>query len=148
MPAAQVVLDPGDGGDIDRVAGEYPVAHRESVPGDGHADDDLRCVTATVLAVAALPRGGMGLLAGHLTAPDVAVLVALIFLVALEVQRGGVVEDHLDVQVEQIGDAVEDGLFDHVLARFQKVHGAVQLVQFQPCVPSMCASSLSHCSWQ
>jgi hypothetical protein len=62
-------------------------------------------------------------------------LVAAILLVDLEVQRGGVVEDHLDVQIEQIGHPVEDGLLDGLLVRFQEVHGAVKLVQFQPCVP-------------
>ena len=46
-------------------------------------------------------------------------------------QRGGVVEDHFHVQIEQIGDPVEDGLLDGFLVRFQEVHGAVKRVQFQ-----------------
>ena len=46
-------------------------------------------------------------------------------------ERGGVVEDHLDVEVEQVGDPVKDGLLDGLLVGFQKVHGTVELVQLQ-----------------
>lgn len=60
-----------------------------------------------------------------------AVLVTLVFLVDLEVQRGGVVEDDLDIKVEQVGHAVVDGLLDGFLVRLQEVHGTVKLVQFE-----------------
>ncbi len=61
-----------------------------------------------------------------------AVPVAFVFLVDLEVQRGGVVEDHLDIEVEQVGHAVVDGLLDGFLIRFQEVHGTIELMQFEP----------------
>ena len=35
LPAAEVCLDLGHRGDVDRIAGKNPVAYRESVPGDG-----------------------------------------------------------------------------------------------------------------
>lgn len=50
-------------------------------------------------------------------------------------QRSGVVEDHLDVEIEQVGHLVEDGLLDGLLVRFQEVHGAVKLVQLQSLRP-------------
>lgn len=135
LPAAQVFLDPGHRGDVDRVAGKHPVAHREAVAGHRHADHDLRCIATAVLAVTALAGRGVDLLARQSAAVNLAVPVALIFLVGFEVQRGGVVEDHLDVEIEQVGDPVEDGLLDRFLVRLQKVHGAVELVQLQSLRP-------------
>ena len=71
-----------------------------------------------ILAVPALPRCGVGLLAGRLAAADVAILVATVLVVVY-------------VEIEQVGHPVEDGLLDGVLVRFQEVHGAIELVQFQ-----------------
>ena len=76
LPAAQVFLDLGDRGDVDRVARKDPVAHRESVPGDRQTDHDLGRVAAAVLAVTAFPRGSVGLLAGRGAAVNLALFVA------------------------------------------------------------------------
>ena len=62
---------------------------------------------------------------------DLTVLVAFVFLIDLEVQRSGVVEDYVYVQIEQIGHSVEDGLLDGFLVCLQEVCGAVELVQLQ-----------------
>jgi len=70
-------------------------------------------------------RGGIDLLARQRAAVNLAVLVAFVFLVDLEVQRGGVVEDDFHVEIEQVSHAVVDGLFAGFLVRFQEVHGAV-----------------------
>ena len=131
MPATKVFLDLGHRGDVYRVAGEYPVTHRESVTCDRQTDHDLWCVATTVLAVTSFPGGSIGLFARRRAAVNLAVLVAFVFLVGLEGQRGGVVEDHLHVKIEQVSDPKEDGLLDGFLVRLQEVHGAVELVQFQ-----------------
>jgi hypothetical protein len=81
--------------------------------------------------VTALAGSGIALLARQSAAVNLAALVTLVFLVGFKVQRGGVVEDYLHVQIEQVGYPVEDGLLDGFLVRLQKVHGAVERVQFQ-----------------
>src|SRR3989304_8313180 len=96
LPATKVFLDLGHRGDVYRVAGEYPVTHRKSVAGDRQTDHDLWCVATAVLAVTSFPGGSIGLLARRRAALNLAVLVAFVFLVGLEVHRGRVVEDHLN----------------------------------------------------
>ncbi len=56
---------------------------------------------------------------------------ALVVQVDFEVQRRAVVEQHLDVQIEQVGHAVEDLPLDGLLVGFQEVHRAVQMLQRQ-----------------
>jgi hypothetical protein len=65
------------------------VTHRESVPRDRHAHHDLRRIASAVLAVTTLSGGGIGLFPRSLTALDLPLLVAAIFIVDFEVQRGG-----------------------------------------------------------
>lgn len=67
---------------------------------------------------------------------DLTILVAFIFLVDLEVQRGGVVEDYVHAQIEQIVHLVEDGLLDGFLS-LSAGSGAVELMQLQCLALSM-----------
>jgi hypothetical protein len=47
----------------------------------------------------------------------------------LEVQRGGVVEDELHIEIEQIGQAEVERLLDGLLGGFEEVHGAIQMLE-------------------
>ncbi len=58
-PGAQVVLDPGDGGDVGGVAGQHPGPDRHAVARDREGDDHLRLVVAAFLAVAAPAQRGV-----------------------------------------------------------------------------------------
>src|SRR4051812_31523789 len=60
---------------------------------------------------------------------DVLCVVAAIGLVDFEVQRRGVVEQHLHAQVQQIGHAVEDLSLDGLLVGLHEVHRPVQVLQ-------------------
>jgi hypothetical protein len=76
-----------------------------------------------------LPRGRVALPAGGLTPPNLPFPIAFVFVVNLEVQRGGVVEEKIDIQIQEIGDLMEQRLFDAFPVRFEKVHGPVQMMQ-------------------
>lgn len=67
---------------------------------------------------------------------DLTIFVAFIFLVDLEVQRGGVVEAYVHAQIEQIVHLVEDGLLDGFLS-LSAESGAVGLMQLQCLALSM-----------
>ena len=46
-------------------------------------------------------------------------------------QRGGIVEKQIHIQVEQIGHPKVNRLFNGFLVRLQEIHGPIQVVQFQ-----------------
>src|ERR1039457_2877331 len=97
LPALQILLDPLDRGDIDRVARADPMSDREAVARDREPNDDLRCIEASVLGVTALPeRPGARAAGSEAAVHFVPFPEAAILLVNLEVQRGGVVEHDLD----------------------------------------------------
>ena len=43
-----------------------------------------------------------------------------------------VVEDELDIEVKQIGEAIVDGLFNALLVRLQEIHRAIEVMQREP----------------
>ena len=86
---AQVVLDLGNGCDINRVAGEHSIPYRKFVSGGGHADHNLGRFATAVLAMHAPSWGCIGLLAGRRVAADVSILVALVLFVNATVADAG-----------------------------------------------------------
>jgi len=109
------------------------VTHRKALAGDRQPDDNLWRIAPAVLRMPALARCGVALVSGrpaavhHLLGAG-----ALILFVNLEVQRGGVVEDDLHIQAQEVGHPEEDLPFDRLLVRLQEVHRAVQVLQRQP----------------
>jgi len=116
----QILLDAGDGGDIGGVARQHPRAHRHAVARDRHGDDDLRVGVAAFLTMAALPQWRE-----QLAAPLLAVLVGF---VDLEIRCGGVIEDKVDVEAQQVGAAQEHVALDLVGPDCQEVERAIELV--------------------
>ena len=88
------------------------------VAGDRHRDHDLGQIIAMILAVPAHPER---------LSDDVAVLVedVLLGLVALEVGRGRVKEQQVDLEIEQIGGREVHRLGELVLHLQQPIHRAV-----------------------
>ena len=123
-PGAQIVLDAGDRGDVGGVAGQHPGAHRHAVAGDGERDDHLRLVVAPFLAVAAPAQ--------RRVQPAGTFLLVLVRLVDLEIGRGGVVEDQVDIEAEQIGGPEEDVALDLVGPDRQEVERAIALIDREP----------------
>jgi hypothetical protein len=119
-PVPQVVFDLADQGGVAGVAGPAPHPDRDPGAGDRHPDHDLRQVVAVVfgLAVAAKPRLASVLATRTLAVPVAvgvgsghATLVASdrgVRLVELEIGGGGVEEQQVDLEVEQVGDLAED----------------------------------------
>lgn len=133
LPAPQILLDPLDRGDIDGVAREDPMADREAIAGYREPDHDLRRVGAAVLRVATFPGRGIGFASSGETAMDfIRFTPAAIFLIDLEVQRGRVVEDDLDVKAQKIRHPEVDRLLDCVLVCLQEIHRPVQVLQLEP----------------
>ena len=122
-PSVQVLLDAGDGGDVGGVARQHPRAHRHAVAGDRHGDDDLRIGVASLLAVATLAQRRE-----QAAAPQLAVPVRL---VDFEVGGGGVVEDQVDIEAQQVGAAQEHGALDFLGPDGEKVEGTIELVDGQ-----------------
>jgi hypothetical protein len=109
------------------------VAHRKPIPSDREPHHDLRGVVSTILRLATLPWGAIGLCSRTDTAPYlIALTAAFILLVNLEVNRGGVVENELHIEIEQVGEAKVECLFNRLLARLQKVHRPVEVLQLKP----------------
>jgi len=52
-----------------------------------------------------------------------------VFVIGFEPGRGGVVEDQVDIQFEQIGTVPEDFLLNRIAMLGQKIHGAVELIE-------------------
>src|SRR5829696_2126057 len=99
LPGPQVVFDLGKQGLVLGVAGPAPTPHRDAGPGDRQPDHDLGQVVTVVL--------GLAVAAEALPASTVAVAVAglvVVFVVGFEVGRGGVEEQQVDLEVEQVGD--------------------------------------------
>ena len=136
LSALQVFLDLRHRGHIDRVAREDPVPHRKAIARDRKCNDDLRGFDAAILGVPALPQSLIGLGTGKLTAAHLIVLTdAAIGLIDLEVQRGGVVEDDLHVQVQTIRHAEVDRLLDPLLVGLEKIHPSVWVLELQSLRP-------------
>lgn len=132
-PVLEFGLDFRDRGHIHRVARKHPVAHRKPIPSDREPHHDLRGVVSTILRLATLPWGAIGLCSRTDTAPYlIALTAAFILLVNLEVNRGGVVENELHIEIEQVGEAKVECLFNRLLARLQKVHRPVEVLQLNP----------------
>ena len=132
LPVAQIALDLGDRAHVHRIAWKHPVAHRKTLARDGHAHHDLRRVGAPALGQPALAWCAIGLApCGQAAVHGVFGSNTFILLIDLEVQRGGVVEQHFHIQVQQVGYAQEDLALDRLLVGLQKVHGAVQVLQRQ-----------------
>jgi hypothetical protein len=111
-PVAQVGFDLADQGLVAGVAGPAPHPDRDAGAGDRHADHDLRQVVAVVLglAVAANPRLLAVTIAVAGLGQPVAALVPgdrRIRLIQLEVGGGGVEEQQVDLEVEEVGDLAE-----------------------------------------
>ena len=88
LPALQLFLHLGHCGDVDSIAGEHPVTHRETLARDRHSHHDLRHIPASVLRVAALARGRVGFTAGRPTAVHQVVRAeATVLLIDLKVKR-------------------------------------------------------------
>src|SRR5271170_799341 len=128
-PVAHVVLHLADQRGVIGVPGPAPDPDRDPVPGHGHPDHDLGQVIAVVLG---LPVGAEpGVLAVFrviLAGEGVAVLVARDRLVGLfghEVGGGGVEEQQVDLEVQQVGEVVVDLPLQLLLYLQQPVHGPV-----------------------
>ena len=85
--------------------GKHPGADRHAVAGDGQRDDHLRLIVAAFLAVAAPAQRRIEASAPFLRGCSSG-------LVDLEIGRGGVVEDQIDIEPEQIGGLEEDVALD------------------------------------
>lgn len=108
------------------------MAHRQAVTRHREPDHDLRGIAAPVLRVAPLSRGRVALGAGrHAASHRVCFAGAGIFFVDLEVQRGSVVEDELDIGVEQVGHPEVDRLLDGRLVRLEEVHRPIEVVELK-----------------
>ena len=118
LPRPQVVLDLADQLLIVGVPRPAPHADRDSGAGDRHPDHHLGQIIAMILALA---------ISSERFAHDVAVLVELVVLglVALEVGRGGVKEQQVNLEVQQIGGREIDGLGKLVLDFQKPVHRPV-----------------------
>jgi len=121
-PAAQVVLDLGDHRLVVGVARPHPHPDRDPLARDGEPDHDLRQIRAVVLRVAAQPqRRHPRIVSG---------LVGL----GLEVRRGRVKEEQIDLEIQEIGAAEEDRLLQLRLrvGLDQQVERPVGLVVVHP----------------
>ena len=107
-PLAQRVLNPADDQLVRRVALEDEAAHRDPLLGDREPDDDLRQIVAMILALAegaeAVPALGGD----------------------LEVGRGRVEQDQVDLEVQEVGDREEHLALDLLVAVEQEVHRPVE----------------------
>lgn len=111
LPAPKVFLHPGDRRDICGVTREDPGPHRITVTGHSKSHHDLGTVGTPVLAVTPNPQ--------------------VVFLVRLEVHTGGVVEDQVHIQVEQVPELPVQCLLDLLLVPGQHVQGPVEMMQGQ-----------------
>ena len=114
------------------VAGEGPAAHRDAVPGDRHPDHHLR----QVVPVARVPEPAGALLLWQLLLV-LAVLARGVFAgdlsqsgrrFHLPVGGGGIDENDVDVEVQQVRRRPEDPGRDLLQRRQQEVHRPVGLV--------------------
>ena len=123
LPRPEVVGDRADDPLVALAAGKGPAAHRDSIAGDRHRDHHLRQVVAVVLGLAEPARP----LSTGLQAPSSASgfglqVGQLVGAVDLPVGGGGVDEDDVDVQVQQVRDRVEDPRGDLAQRVEQEIH--------------------------
>ena len=118
LPVAQLVLDLADQRLIGLVARPAPRADRDPRPRHRHPDHDLRQVVARVLGMTERAK----------RRPRHAVLVdgLDVGLVALEVRRGRVEEQQVDLEVQEVGGRPVDLLGQLGLDLQQPVHRPVQ----------------------
>jgi hypothetical protein len=107
-PLAQGVLDLADEHLVRRVAREDEAAHRDPLLGDRHPDHHLGQVGPVVLGVAEAAEAVLAL--GR----------------DLEVGRGRVEQDQVDLEVEQVGDREEHLALDLLVTVEPEIHRAVE----------------------
>ncbi len=96
-------------------------AHRHAVAGHGKRDDHLGIVVTALLTVPALAQRREG------QAPPL--VTGGVLLVAREPGGGGIVEDQVDVQLEQIDAVPEHLLLDRIAVLGQDIQRAIELVE-------------------
>lgn len=115
-PVAHVVFDLADQRRVAVVTRPRPHPHRDAFAGDRHPDDDLRQVVTMVFALAMSTKAAVTYRIGRLDAgahPAAFVTTSRwIILAGLEVGAGGVEEQQIDLQVQQISDLTVN-LFGH-----------------------------------
>ncbi len=113
-PVPHAVLDLGQDRLVVGVARPAPAAHRDPLPGDREPDHDLWQVGPVVLGVSVLAEG----------------VLAVFFGVTFEVGAGGVEQQQIHLEVQQIGDGEEHRLLHPCLGvgLDQQVHRPVGLV--------------------
>src|ERR1022692_2076270 len=125
-PAHQVTLDLADDGLVVGVARPDPYPDRDTLAGDGQADHDLRQVGTVILGVPLAAQRPVGLTRARLLV--LLLLVWVLSRLGLPVGRGGVEEDHIDLEVQQMRDAEEHRLLHALRALQQEVHRTVELI--------------------
>jgi hypothetical protein len=124
-PAAQVVLELGDHGLVVGVPRPHPDPDRDPLSGDGEPDHDLGQVGPVILGVAErAKRRVVRLVLGA---------VGLRF----EVGRGGVEEEQVDLEVQEVGAGEEDRLLHLRLGvpvdeQIERPVGLIVVHRFQP----------------
>ena len=100
--------------------GSTPGADRHAVACHRQGDDHLRLVVAAFLAVAAPAQWRKQ--------PPTPFLGLLVGFIDLEIGRGGVVEDQIDVEAEQIGGFEKDFALDAVRPDGEEIKRPVELI--------------------
>jgi len=111
-PLAEVVVDLADDHLVAGVARERPAAHWDPLFGQGHPDHRLRPVRTVVLGVP--------------------VAAEVVVVLGLEVGAGGVEEQHVNFQIEQVGHREEYLPLDRFIGLSQEVHGPVEDLGVSP----------------
>jgi len=126
LPQVQITLDLFYNRLVTGISRPGPTLYRNTTACDGKADDDLGELRMVVLAVLApFPVSQMHrLFTGFIRLDEIGILPF-----DLEVGGGGVDEQQVDFQVEQIGDRMEDGLLQHIRVLLQEVHRTVQVLR-------------------
>jgi len=132
LPPLQIVFDLGHGCDIHGIAREHPVAHRQAIACPRQPKHHLRGIGAAIFRH---PPFAQRLIdfgtCRHAAFHQILLAMALIHLIAFKVQGRGIVEDQLYIQVEQIGEAAIERVFNPVFMGFEQIHGAVEMVQIE-----------------
>ena len=129
VPGSQIVFDRADDPLVALTAGKGPAAHRDSVAGDRHRDHHLGQVVAVVLGLAEPARRVLDRFHGAVVGLRFGLQVGqFVGHVDLPVGGGGVDEDDVDVEVEQVRDRVEDLRGDLAQSVEQKVHHPIRRV--------------------
>ncbi len=103
--------------DISGVSRENPTSDGYPIPGYSQSDNYLRS-PGSFLAVAELPQR--------------IVVGLIIFAVDMEGGCGCVIEDEVHFEVEQVGGAEENGLFNLIDMIVQQVHGFIHMPELEP----------------